>query len=321
MSKKEVILFCPLNWGLGHATRIVPIIKKELLKDNTVIIAASGNAFRFLKKEFPNITTLYFNDFNVRYWKKPFFIVGLLVQMPLFFFYIFIEHLKIQRIIKQYGITTIISDNRYGMFSKLTRNIIITHQLFIKLPYVLKIFEPIIHLITRLLISKFDECWVPDYKDFDKSIGKELSHGKHINKNVRYINPISRFKDINPLNKHFDYFDILILISGPEPVRTEFEITMENRFKNSSEKVLMVCGKPKLHNNKHKVINNITKLDHLNTEELFWHLKNSKHIICRSGYSSLMDLHVLNRCAELHPTKGQSEQEYLYKITKKCPLK
>lgn len=311
MQKPETILFCPLNWGLGHATRIVPLIKQSIGQGHKVLIGANNAALSFLQNEFPNVESIELKGYNVRYWRKPFFVLGLLLQMPLFYFSILHEHIQIKKIVKQKKITKIISDNRYGLRSQYTKNIIITHQLFIKLPKALRALEPLLHLVTRKLLQNFHECWVPDYAEKDKSLSGELSHGKPAWDNVKYIEPLSRFQNYfveSSISKK-DYPNVLIIISGPEPQRTHFEIEMTNRFLGRPEKVLMACGKP--HSKAEIFIENIHKVNHLSTRDLFLNLKNCKHIVARSGYSTIMDLHVLSRKAELIPTPGQSEQEYL----------
>lgn len=315
MKKKDVVLFSPLNWGLGHATRIVPLIKEEQKNGNNVLVAAGGRAFDFFCKEFKDIKIIYFPNFNVSYWRKPFFNLGLLIQMPLFFVSIFVEHFFVKKIIKKHNITKVISDNRYGVFYKKIKNIIVTHQLFIKLPFLFKVFEPFLHFITRKLVNVFDECWVPDYADLNKSLSKELSHGKKIPKNVKYIGPLSRFSDYSIVCNDFCLSscpDILAIISGPEPSRTIFEKEVEKRFANTDKKVLMVCGKPEEASN--EVFGNIKKVSHLDSKTLLFYLKNSDNIISRCGYSTLMDLHILGLQAELSATPKQPEQEYLLSI-------
>jgi hypothetical protein len=314
MQQTETILFAPLNWGLGHATRIVPLIKKEIEKGNTIIIAAEGNGYKFLKQEFPNSTFIHIPGFRVRYAPKPFFLLGLIFQMPFFGLSFIGEHFNLKKVISQYNITTVISDNRYGLWSNKVRSILITHQLFIQLPKSIKWLEPILHNLTRKLVNKFTECWVPDYENISKSLSGLLSHGISIPKNVRYIDPLSRFVDshIQLPKNNLKTYEVLVLISGPEPYRTLFENEMTERVSNKNDQVLMVCAKlnnySELYQSKYS---NITKVPHLPTTDLYFYLKRANNIIARSGYSTIMDLHVLGLKAELIPTPGQTEQEYL----------
>jgi len=313
MAKNETILFAPLNWGLGHATRSVPLINSFIKKGCKVIIAANGAPLEFLKLEFPDLEFIKFTCFKTRYAPKPLFLLFLLLQMPFFYASIWLEHFKLKAIIKNHSITTVVSDNRYGLWNKHIKSILITHQLFIQLPKPLKFAEPLLHTITHRLINNFSECWIPDYEKIEKSLAGKLSHGINLPNNVKYIGPISRFTGYLPNKKPEKvYPNVLILISGPEPQRTLFETEMENRFSDSEKEVLIICGKPSHNNyNPQNSKQNITKIAHLNTCELYHNLINIKHIIARSGYSTIMDLHVLGLKAELIATPGQTEQEYL----------
>lgn len=312
MVEKQTVLFAPLNWGLGHAARMVPLINNSLLQGDKVIIGADGAALEFLKLEFPQVKIVKLTGYTICYARQPFFLFYMLLQMPIFYSSIWIEHFRLSRLIKHYKISTIISDNRYGLWNKNVKSILLTHQLFIQLPKTIKFLESILHWVTALLVRKFDVCWVPDFQNIENSLSGKLSHGINIPKNVTYIGPLSRFKaKPKAINKEpTNNYEVVVLISGPEPHRTYFEDDMTKRFAYSHKKVLMVCGKP---GNKNRIDGplNIKKVEHLNTPELIFQLVQAKHIVARSGYSTLMDLHALNLKAEFIPTKGQTEQEYL----------
>lgn len=310
MNTIENILVCPLNWGLGHATRDVQIIKEQLLKGNKVMVAASGNPRAFLKNEFPDLPFIELPGYKITYAQKPFFLIWLLVQLPVFLYSIIQEHQQLKQIIRRYKITQVISDNRYGLWNRSITSVLITHQIFIQLPKHLQFFSGIVRRIMRKFILKFDECWVPDYEDETISLCGSLAHGKKLPENVKYIGPLSRFKNFDGSYQSSHMPDVLAIISGPEPQRTIFERQIEQRFAASDQNVLMVCGLPdyKITNSKYA---NIKKVNHLSTPELGHCILYSKKIISRSGYSTIMDLHVLGKKAELFATPGQTEQEYL----------
>jgi hypothetical protein len=242
--------------------------------------------------------------------------------MPLFLGAIIWEHWKLKKLIRNYAITQVVADNRYGLWNKKARSVLITHQLFIQLPRPMRIFAPLLNKITRWLILRFDECWVPDFEDPELSLSGALSHGKSLPENVQFIGPLSRFANYSfPQNYIIPGFkpDVLILISGPEPFRSRFEKEMEERFAKSWQSVLMVCGKPGVELSENKVLNNqhtFTKVTHLSTPDFCFYLKNTPQVISLAGYSTLMDLHALGRDAELIPTPGQTEQEYLVNFHK-----
>lgn len=322
MKHQERILISPLNWGIGHATRLAPIINNYKSSGHKVILAGTGISLEFLKNEFPDLEYVILGGFTGRYAKKPFFMLFLLIQMPLFLISIFTERYKLAKIIRQYRITTVISDNRYGLINRKVKCILITHQIFIKLPPILAPVEPVLHHITRHIIQQFNECWIPDYENYSESLAGQLCHGKKMPNNIKYIGPLSRFKNLNLIDNPIvvEDFETLILISGPEPYRTQFEKEMENRFRNSAQKVLMVCGKPGS-NNQSELFGNLQKVNHLKTPELYFYLTRVNKIIARSGYSTIMDLHLLGLSGELIPTPGQTEQEYLAGWNKKSNKK
>jgi epoxyqueuosine reductase len=318
LEKRRVVLFAPLNWGLGHATRDIPIIKQYISEGYDIVISANGRAKSLLKREFPNLRFINIWEYKVRYAPKFLFIPFLIFQMPIFYFSFLIEHIILKRAIKKYNISTVISDNRYGLWNKNIKSIIITHQLFIKLPKRIKFLEKILHTKTQKLINKFDECWVPDFKDEHISLSGELSHGMIKSyKKIKYINPLSRF-DKNIRQYDVDIPDILVLISGPEPYRSYFERDIEKQFKNTVKRVLIICGKPnEFFDDKVYLKNGITKVGHIDTELLKFYIVNAQQIIARSGYSTIMDLYTLGVSAKLIPTPNQQEQEYLAEYNRK----
>ncbi len=312
METKQTILVAPLNWGLGHATRCVPIIRQCMNEGHSVILAGSGSSLEFLKSEFPQLPFEELKETPIRYSTKRRLFFNLLLQMPRFGYSWLNEYIHLKRLQKKWNLTRVISDNRYGLWNPMTNNIIITHQLFIRLPKPFRWMEFLLHGFTRRLLSRFDECWVPDYENMNESLSGALSHGKKTPKNVKYIGPLSRFQKYNetiPPQRAYNIPDVLVLISGPEPFRSYFQKQMETRFAQSSEKVLLVCGRPD-----HDLSNQSSLLktvSHMPTPEFYWLLKFTPRIITLAGYSTLMDLHALNRQAELIATPGQTEQEYL----------
>jgi hypothetical protein len=271
-----------------------------------------------LQQEFPNLPTVHLKGYKVRYSSTGFLFLKVLLQMPLLGISIITENLKLRCWVKKLGVTTVVSDNRYGLWHPKTLNVLITHQLFIKLPYSLKWLEPTLHQFTRILIHRFHECWVPDFEEYSQSLAGDLSHGKKLPKNVKYIGPLSRFYRYEPPtngNLPTTYPDVLVLISGPEPFRSEFQRQMILRFSQTEQKVLLVCGQPNNNSNLFHyplpTSEKIKHVPHLSTPELYFYLKHTPQIISLSGYSTLMDLYALQRIAELIATPGQTEQEYL----------
>jgi len=129
---KKRILVAPLNWGIGHATRCIPIIL-ELEKNNfEVIIATSGRSLELLSSEFPKIQFIKFEDYKINYSSSIPMAINIFLQIPKIIFGIYNENTKLHTIIKDFKIDGVISDNRYGLYSKKIPSVFITHQLKIK---------------------------------------------------------------------------------------------------------------------------------------------------------------------------------------------
>lgn len=297
MSKKT-ILVCPLNWGLGHASRCVPLIKQFIQEGYQVIIGADKNPLAFLQQEFPELKTITIPGYEVEYSEKG-------SALKLFYesvkFYNFIKKEKqfLDDLLEQHQIDMIVSDNRYGLYSDKVESIIITHQLYPKAP----VGETIVHKKIAQLLSNFDEVWIPDYEG-EHNLSGDLAHLKSFEQQHKFIGPLSRFE--KPTELSAIEFDVCAIISGPEPQRTIFEEMVMKQISEHNLKAVVVRGLPN-----DNAENNEFVFNHLPTKELQDYILKSKYVVCRAGYSSIMDLAVLGKKALLVPTLGQTEQEYL----------
>jgi uncharacterized protein (TIGR00661 family) len=307
VEKRIRAIVAPLDWGLGHATRCIPIIRELLKHDAEVIIAASGRAAQLLKEEFPQLTHINLSGYNVRYSSFFSMPVSIALQIPKIIFAIVREHFQLKIIIKQYQPDVIISDNRYGLWNKEIYSVFITHQLMVKCTRSLSFLEPALHKIIFSCVKRFNECWIPDVEGVE-NISGDLSHKYPLPANAKYIGWLSRFNYVNGTSEK--KYDLLVLLSGTEPLRTELEKKLAEQIKNTFHKTLMVRGvteEQKQFNHQ----NNSTTVSHLSSEEIITAMQQSDIIICRPGYSSLMDLAATGKKAMLIPTPGQTEQEYL----------
>ncbi len=304
---KKKILIAPLNWGLGHASRCIPIIKALLEANFEPIIASDGEALTLLQKEFPSLKTYTLPSYNISYTKRGFFLkFKLLQKIPSVYKAVKKEREKVAQIIKKEAISGIISDNRFGVFSDKIPSVYITHQL--------KVLSGLTTIITSVLhqyiIKKFDECWVPDVNKNPTLSGK-LSHLRLSNIRIKYIGGLSRFKPCKTLKKH--KYSLMILLSGPEPQRTLLETKLVTELKNYDKKTLIVRGVVNRKNALDIQAENVDVVDYLLSEELAQKIHQSELVISRSGYSTIMDMAALNKKVFFIPTPGQLEQEYLAK--------
>ncbi|MDR1543272.1 MAG: hypothetical protein LBS50_02445 [Prevotellaceae bacterium] len=309
ISSAKRILVAPLDWGLGHATRCVPIIYALLEEGKEVILAASGVGSEFLKKEFPTLQIIDFKGINIKYSKSNSQVWTMIMQIPHILFNICIEHFKLKKIIQKFDIQAVISDNRFGLWNKNIYSIYITHQISIKVSKNSHILTNFMRFLHKLFILRYDECWIPDFEG-ENNLSGELSHGFPLPKNAVFIEILSRFQNlkIEPQPSNYQY---VAIISGVEPQRTILEEKLTELFLQTNKKCLIIEGKP-AQNIEIQHINKITIISHLADEKLAQTLKNAEKIYCRSGYSTLMDLYALGiKTAVLIPTAGQTEQEYL----------
>jgi predicted glycosyltransferase len=302
------ILVAPLNWGLGHSTRCIPIIRELEKNGFNPIIASDGTALALLKKEFPHLTALELPSYQIEYAKKgENFKWKLIKNSPKTINAILSEKQLIKKWIEVYDLKGIISDNRLGVYSKKVRSVFMTHQLTVLSGKTTWISSK----LHQFFINKFDECWVPDVNEVPNLTGK-LGHLKDSNLNIRYIGILSRLeKKILEIK-----YDLMILLSGPEPQRTILEEKLIEEIQDTKENIVFIKGKVEKEQKKEQV-GNVTFYNFMQSEELERTLNESEIVLCRSGYTTVMDLCKLEKKAFFIPTPGQFEQEYLAKKYKR----
>jgi len=305
----RTILIAPLDWGLGHTTRCIAIIRLLLDNQCKVIVACNPIQKALLKQEFTEITFIPLAGYNIQYSKtKRLLPLMLIVQLPKIVRAIISENIFLRKILANNAIDAVISDNRYGFFTKKVASVFITHQLTIKAPY--PWLEKLIQLINYSYINRFDYCWVPDYAG-EKNIAGLLSHPKRLPKTpIQYLGPLSRFsKSTLIANQSFTY-KYCIILSGPEPQRTILEEIILAQIATTNEKGTLIRAKldaeTDLPNH-----NSLTIENHLSGNDLQKVIESAEFVITRSGYTSVMELLSLEKKMILIPTPGQTEQEYL----------
>lgn len=302
------ILVAPLNWGLGHATRCVPLIRELIKYGYTPILASDGNALNLLKKEFPELTSLELPSYEIEYAKKAKnFKWKLLKNSPKTINAIIEERKLVKKWCKEFDLAGIISDNRLGVYNKKIPSVIITHQLQVLSGKTTWISSK----IHQRFIKKFNECWVPDFEKKPNLTGK-LGHLKNPSFSIKYLGPLSRLN----IQKAEKKYDLMIILSGPEPQRTLLENLLLQKINLLDKKILFVKG---IVNDKQLIteIEDITFYNFMTSTEIEKAFNESDVILCRSGYTTIMDLVKLNKKAFLIPTPGQTEQEYLARRLKK----
>ncbi len=304
-------LICPLDWGIGHATRCVPVISKLIELGFEVVVAASGRPLEFIKKEFPEILVIDFPGININYPKNDGIALKMFRLLPAFLFGIWREHRDLKKIAAATGATLIISDNRFGCWHAKIPSVFMTHQLNIQVPAGLKFIQGILNSINYRFIRQYKACWIPDFEPH-RGLAGALSHPQKLPINANYIGILSRFSKIS--GRYSDIFqpdfDLLVMLSGPEPQRTILEEKILHQLVSLNMQVALVRGMPES-DEAYVLDNRIHVFAHLDSANLCELIGRSALVICRSGYSSIMDLVTLGKRAIFIPTPGQTEQEYI----------
>lgn len=303
MSKRRVLI-TPLDWGLGHATRCIPVINELASQRCEVLVGSSGGALTLLRNEFPGLKFFELAPYAPIYAASSSLAWKLAEQSFKFIRTINREHKQVETIVRNENIDIVISDNRYGCWSHNAESIFITHQVNILLPKEVKWLEGIINYFNRYLIKNFNTCWIPDRKGDENFTGK-LSKAAGLT--TQFVGTLSRFKGSESNQKK--EVDIAVILSGPEPQRSILEKLLRSKLHSIDRTICIVRGIPGSSNR--MVDGNISIIDFLETEELQTLIERSSLIIARSGYSTIMDMETLGGSVVFVPTPGQSEQAYL----------
>jgi len=305
--RKTRILVAVLNWGLGHASRSIPIIR-ALKKHNDVILASTGRSLTLLRDEFPDCEILDFPDYNVKYSRNSLvFFLYLIIQIPRIFVRLLIEHYQTERLVKKHDIDLIFSDNRYGVYSNKIPSFLMTHQLQFKLPILIRCCEFTSVWFNRLAFRKFKHIIVPDI-DGSANLTGNLGHPRAFQNYAKltyigFLSSIDKKPSTGPI-------DILFMISGPEPQRSILEELILKQVESISGRRVVVLGKP----GEEKPLSADRTLEiyaHLNRQKMSEYMSCARLIVARAGYSTIMEVVALGKPALFIPTPGQTEQEYL----------
>lgn len=300
------ILIAPLDWGLGHATRCIPLIRALLAAGFDVVLAGDGKTATLLRSEFPQLDCLPLQGYGVQYgigkWSTT---IKIVQQVPKIKRAIKAEQVWLQKAVQEHQLNAVISDNRYGLYHQAIPSIFITHQLSIKTGLG-RVADQMLQRFNYQYINRFTECWVPDAAEHPSLAGALAHPAQFPSLSIRFIGPLSRFQWQE--EKLTEY--VLILLSGPEPQRTLWEQQLLAEIKEADTPVFLVRGLPGAVS-KLSVPYHVTVANHLPAAALQRAIEGATFVISRCGYSTVMDVVALRKKSILVPTPGQTEQEYL----------
>ena len=313
MQQKKVLI-APLDWGLGHATRCIPVITAFIELGYHVTIATEGAHEIILREAFPGLTFLRLKGYGIRYSKKAAgFTFKMIVQIPRILYNIFREFWWLSKTNRHQQFDLIVSDNRLGFFHFKIPSVFITHQLNLQTPYSwsTRCLQWMQYTWFKLFYAM---VWVPDMEG-DQNLSGIL--GNPIWKPsvpVWYMNCLSRLKAYatGPVDGQQPTDLFLAIVSGPEPQRSIFQEILWVEGNGLHQPLKLIAGTAGQPNNQ-AVSTFGSIVPHLGGPDLVKAIENAKYIISRGGYTSLMELIPLNKPLILVPTPGQTEQEYLAK--------
>ncbi len=306
-------LVAPLDWGLGHATRCIPVVREFLARGWTVDLAVAGSPMAALYRgEFPGLLQVPVPEYSIRYpsrgFEMPFWLLKNYRRIAAV---IRRENAVAESLVRERGYDVLLSDNRFGFHSRKAFCIYMTHQLRILFPGSLSVFENVGVAWHRKRMRAFDAVWVPDVPDFPGLSGR-LSHGLRGN-GVKYVGPLSRFSAlgeiVSPEKKRFRF---LVLLSGPEPMRTQFERSVLSALEKIPGEHAVIRGLPG-RSDFAEAAPNVTLYNHLDSADFAEAVLSAETVVSRPGYSTVMDMAVLGARCVFVPTPGQTEQVYLGK--------
>ncbi len=304
------ILISPLDWGLGHATRIIPLVTALSQKGCNVTMATSGAGLLLLQQAFPNMRFVEIPGYGIEYSGRNNFL-KILSQTPGILKIAKNENLWLKNFLMHNQVDAIISDNRYGFYHPEIPSVILTHQVEPQLPRGLQMLRKAIQMQFAAMLNHFHSIWIPDLPDEAVSLGGKLSRvNRFVKRPHFYTGWLTRFEHA-AMREQKALYD-LVLLSGPEPQRTLLEEKILQQVDQLNFPLVIIRGLPG-EKNLPAVSGDLIMFNHLASGEMDSMIQNARYIISRGGYSTLMDMAALQKKCIYIPTPGQTEQEYLAK--------
>jgi len=303
------VLFGTSSWGLGHATRDLNLIRGLLSRGCEVTVVSTGGALRVLKGELgDSCHYLDWPDIPSSVARSSFlFYLKTTANVPRIMWIWHREKRRVAELLRQERFDLIVTDHRNGLVRSDVRSCFITHSPRYIAPWRDPFMEGIMEWFLARWFAPVYKILIPD--DEEGGMSGDMSHKIRFTprEKLAYLGILSSAHR-RDLPQDIDYF---ITISGPEPQRTMFADKVLSQVDKLSGKIVIALGTPG--GTAPKLGNKIEIYPYLNRDKQEEMLNRAKLVICRSGYTTLMELAEIGRKALLIPTPGQSEQEYLAK--------
>ena len=305
-------MLAPLDWGWGHTTRCLPLIRRLQELGASICFAGNDAQQTFVRRQFPQLHFLPLEGYEVQYPRKGIgFLPKMLAQVPRIALRIRSEHHWLRQAVAQWGIKGVISDNRYGLWHPQVPSVVVCHQLALHTGLGAWV-DARATAVNQRLLAKFGSIWVPD-NSTPPGLSGRLGHPLHLPANTKYIGPLSQFQNVLPAasGTREKQKKLLILLSGPEPQRSILSDLLWPQVQALNLPTVFVEGKAQAP-------------PRASSEAVTWHalrsgrelqtvLEAASYVVCRGGYTTLMEAAELDLKLLVIPTPGQGEQQYLGK--------
>ncbi len=302
------ILVGVLDMGLGHATRSLPLLRRWVTEGHELLLCSGGRALALLQQELPAVPTIAIPSYRLRYARGNHTTLFLALQTPRFLQDIRRERRHCAELVQRFRPDRIFSDHRYGMYHPEVPSMLLMHQITFALPRGLEFLRRRVGVAHRLLLRGFHQVLVPDEPGLEGGLlSGQLSEIPPEDDRFQYVGILSSLPE--PSDCAGETIDLLVSISGPEPQRTQFERQVLPQCRSYPGKVVVVLGKPE-----ERLVHRegtLTVYSHVTRQQMANLVNRARCVVCRSGYSTIMELVECGKKALLVPTPGQTEQEYL----------
>lgn len=301
------ILYAVGSWGLGHATRSLPLITSLLDTNASLTIVSTGRALAVLRGELQDrCEFLDWPDVPHTVGRTAWgFYLKTAAAIPRYLAVVRREQQWTAQLLRARHFDRIVSDNRYGIQHPDVPSFHVVHGLRFIAPGRVHLIERRLETVNYRWLGHLRQVIVPDTQE--DQLSGDLAHSLEVfpQRVITYAGILSRLRR-RAVSEDLDLF---VTLSGPEPQRSMLERLILQQLPSVRGRIVVTLGKPDAA--AHTRVGSADVygyLDRSGQEEM---MNRARLVLCRSGYSTIMDLAELQRRAVLIPTPGQTEQMYL----------
>jgi len=307
------ILFAVHDWGLGHATRSLVLIRALVQRGDAVtILMAESPGLALLRAELGDACEFYpYEDIPKPFSRYPaVFYFRMSCSVPQIWLRFTLEQRLTERLVRERRLDAVVSDSRLGVWSREAPSYCVFHSLRQIIPGRPRQLERIVERAQRYALRGYRAILVPDVEG-DDALAGDLAHDLDVDWRGKlvYIGPLSELQP-NGAAEDIDYF---FSISGVEPHHTMLAERVLAALPALRGRSVVALGRPGSAADV-RTVGNATIHGYLDRRAQGEMLARARVIVGRSGYTTLMEAAGFGKRALFVPTPGQSAQEYLAKF-------